>query len=89
MSKSHALSVLMIVENQPYPRDVRVRNEAEALAHVGYTVEVLAPRAEGEKRTEAIAGVRVHRYRIPKPVTPLAGSSGSTSSHTLRSTCLP
>jgi len=52
----------MLLENNPYPRDVRVRAEAEALARAGYAVEVIAPRARGERRREVVAGVRVRRF---------------------------
>jgi glycosyltransferase involved in cell wall biosynthesis len=53
----------MVLENQPYPRDVRVRAEAEALARAGHRVTVLAPRAPGQARTEEVAGVQVRRFR--------------------------
>ena len=39
----------MLLENNPYPQDVRVRNEAEALAAAGHAVTVLAPRAPGQR----------------------------------------
>jgi glycosyltransferase involved in cell wall biosynthesis len=62
--------VAMLLENQPYPRDVRVRSEAEALARAGYDVTVVAPRARGERRRETVAGVQVRRFLLP-----MAGSS--------------
>lgn len=57
--------VVMLLENQPYPRDVRVRLEAESLGRAGYEVRVIAPRAAGQPRRETIAGVGVRRYRLP------------------------
>ena len=55
----------MLLENNPYPQDVRVRNEAEALTGAGHEVTVLAPRAPQQRRRERIAGVTVQRYRLP------------------------
>ena len=55
----------MALENNPYPQDVRVRNEAEALAADGHHVVVLAPRGPGQPRAETVNGDRVKRYRLP------------------------
>src|SRR5688572_31453573 len=55
--------VLMLVENE-FPRDTRVRNEAFTLAAAGLHVSVIALRGEGEKRRELLDGVSVHR--IPR-----------------------
>ena len=57
--------IAMLLENNPYPQDVRVRNEAESLARAGHRVTVLAPRAAGQRRLERIDGVTVRRYRLP------------------------
>jgi len=53
----------MLLENNPYPRDTRVRNEAESLAQAGFAVTVIAPRGDGEPGAERINGVDVRRYR--------------------------
>lgn len=55
----------MLLENQPYPQDVRVRAEAEALSRAGYRVTVLAPKVDGQPRVETVAGVCVRRYALP------------------------
>jgi glycosyltransferase involved in cell wall biosynthesis len=55
--------VTMLLENNPYPLDVRVRAEAESLVAAGHQVEVIAPRAKGEPAREMIRGVRVRRFR--------------------------
>ena len=55
----------MLLENQPYPQDPRVRAEAESLAAAGHRVTVYAPRRRGQSRREQIAGVEVRRYRLP------------------------
>ena len=55
----------MLLENNAYPADVRVRREAESLARAGHEVSVLAPRAPGQPRTEVVEGVRVRRFRLP------------------------
>lgn len=53
----------MLLENNPYPQDVRVRAEAVSLVQAGHRVTVLAPRGPGEARHETIEGVRVKRFR--------------------------
>ena len=56
----------MLVENDTYPADVRVRNEAQALLAAGYRVSVIAPNAEGRQaRRELIDGVEVMRFWLP------------------------
>src|SRR5689334_12476477 len=55
--------VLMLVENE-FPRDTRVRNEAVTLANAGLQVSVIALRGKGEKAREVVHGVSVHR--IPR-----------------------
>ncbi|MCL4553501.1 MAG: glycosyltransferase WbuB, partial [Candidatus Marsarchaeota archaeon] len=46
-----------------YPRDPRIRRQAEALAEAGHSVQVVCLRAKGEKTREVINGVMV--YRLP------------------------
>jgi len=53
----------MLLENNPYPRDVRVRAEAESLVRAGHHVTVIAPRGAGQARRERVAGVEVVRFR--------------------------
>jgi glycosyltransferase involved in cell wall biosynthesis len=55
--------VLMLVENH-FPSDVRVRNESALLRQEGYDVTVICLKRKGEKTTEVVHGIRV--YRIPK-----------------------
>ena len=57
--------IIMAVANNPYPADIRVRNEAEALVSAGYAVTVIAPRSDEQTRKETVAGVRVARYVLP------------------------
>src|SRR5262245_41527046 len=63
ISPNRRLRVVMLVENS-YPQDVRVRNEATLLASVGHEVTVVALRRGGQPRTETLDGVRV--YRMPR-----------------------
>jgi glycosyltransferase involved in cell wall biosynthesis len=55
--------ILMLVENF-YPQDIRVRNEATLLASHGYDVSVICVAKAGQPRTETISNVRV--YRVPR-----------------------
>ena len=57
--------VLMLLENNPYPQDSRVRQEARSLAKAGYRVSVIAPRSTDQPWSETIDGVRVFRFPSP------------------------
>jgi glycosyltransferase involved in cell wall biosynthesis len=59
--KEYAGRILMLLENA-FPRDPRVRNEAFTLARAGYKITIIALRKEkNEKRKEKINGVTVYR----------------------------
>jgi glycosyltransferase involved in cell wall biosynthesis len=55
----------MLLENNPFPQDARVRPEARALSRAGLDVTVIAPGRKGQPRREVVDGVRV--YRFPQP----------------------
>lgn len=61
--KESAGKILMIVENR-FPLDTRVRNEAITLSEYGYKVVIIAMKAKGEKSAEEIGGI--HVYRVPR-----------------------
>lgn len=65
VTEPKALRIVMAVANNPYPSDVRVRQEAEALVNAGHLVTVIAPAGPGEPRTDRVAGVDVRRYAAP------------------------
>ncbi len=67
------MKVAMLLENNPYPQDVRVRNEAESLAAAGHEVTVIAPRSAGQKAVEMVGQVTVRRYRLPVASGGIAG----------------
>ncbi len=54
--------VLMLLENEHYPQDGRVRHEARALADMGFQVSVIAPLKRGQARYEKLDDVQVYRY---------------------------
>src|SRR5947209_9930173 len=54
--------IVMLLENNTYPEDVRVRAEAESLVLAGHTVRVIAPRGNDQPRVERVRGVEVHRF---------------------------
>jgi glycosyltransferase involved in cell wall biosynthesis len=60
--RSH--QVVMLLENNPYPQDVRVRSEAESLVRAGHRVTVIAPKGAGQPRSEHVNGVNVVRFRL-------------------------
>lgn len=54
--------ILMLLENNPYPQDVRVRTEAHALTSAGYRVSVISPSPSGGFRFGLVEGVRIYQY---------------------------
>jgi len=66
--------VLILLENQGYPGDPRVRRHAEALAEAGYEVTVVCPKIdEAESSDEFVSGVRAVRSG------PITGGRGTMS----------
>jgi glycosyltransferase involved in cell wall biosynthesis len=60
------VQVLIALQNEPYPYDRRVRQEAEALTAAGYRVTVCGPTGFGfDAPEEEIDGVRVLRHPQP------------------------
>ena len=55
----------MLLGNNPFPQDPRVRPEARALGSAGWEVTVICPRAAGQPRAERVDGVDVRRFRLP------------------------
>jgi len=55
----------MLVENNPYPQDIRVHREAITLTEAGYEVTVISPRQGHQPWLERIEGVHVHRFPAP------------------------
>ncbi|MFN8483687.1 MAG: glycosyltransferase family 4 protein [Anaerolineae bacterium] len=58
--------VLMLVENNAYPFDTRVRAEAESLTAAGYRVTVVCPGETGQRPHEVLDGVSVYRFAAPQ-----------------------
>jgi glycosyltransferase involved in cell wall biosynthesis len=61
--KASAGKILMLVQNE-FPFDTRVRNEAALLHDEGYEVTVICLKRRGERTAEVVRGIRV--YRIPR-----------------------
>ncbi|MCA9245481.1 MAG: glycosyltransferase family 4 protein [Planctomycetales bacterium] len=59
---SRPVRILMLLENNPYSRDGRVRREARALIEAGYQVSVICPRAPHQARREKLDGVEAYQY---------------------------
>jgi glycosyltransferase involved in cell wall biosynthesis len=57
--------VLLLVENNSYPMDFRVRREAHTLRDAGCHVTVIAPRDTAQAWTETVDGVAVYRFPAP------------------------
>jgi glycosyltransferase involved in cell wall biosynthesis len=66
--------ILMLLENQPYPQDHRVRREATALTAAGYRVTVICPAsASGQPWRQTVDDVHVYRFWAPLPVNSFLG----------------
>jgi len=62
LDRREGARIVMLLENNPYPQDVRVRLEALSLNSAGYRVTVVAPRAPGQARLESLEGIAVRRF---------------------------
>ena len=63
--KNLGVRALLLVENNGYPFDVRVRREAHALHKAGCRVSVICPKAKDQPWREILDGVHVYRYPAP------------------------
>jgi glycosyltransferase involved in cell wall biosynthesis len=70
---SRSPGVLIIVQNLSVPLDRRVWQESRALVAAGFAVSVVCPAGPGEAGYEELEGVRIHRYRPPRPRQGVAG----------------
>lgn len=60
-----SLRIVTLLENNPYPRDVRVRPHMESLANAGHQVTVICPRDHGQSWSEIVNGVHAYRFWMP------------------------
>lgn len=73
MKKSARKRILMLLENNPFPQDTRVRQEAAALHEAGYQVSVIGPKGPGQSWRENFNGVQVYRFWAPNDANGLLG----------------
>jgi glycosyltransferase involved in cell wall biosynthesis len=66
MSESAGKRILMLLENNRFPQDPRVRREAAALIKAGYQLSIICPAGKGQPPREMLNGVRVYRYPEPR-----------------------
>ena len=65
--------VLMLLENNSYPGDPRVRREAISLIDAGFQVTVISPGKRSMLRYENVDGVHVYHFLMPPPGNSLWG----------------
>lgn len=65
MTASAGSRILMLLENNSYPEDGRVRREARALTDAGHRVTVISPNKHRRPWKETVDGVFVYRYPMP------------------------
>jgi glycosyltransferase involved in cell wall biosynthesis len=63
--KASAGKVLMLLENNPYQIDIRVKHEARTLVKAGYRVSVISPRPPDGKLYEVMDGVNLYQFPAP------------------------
>ena len=62
MARPH---VLIVVENQPFADDTRVRKQVDTLLDAGFRVSVISPRSTGNAQRRVRAGFRLYDYPAP------------------------
>ena len=67
MKSLNSHRILMLLENNPYPGDLRVCREALSLVKAGYQVTVISPGKKKLRRYETVDGVHVYRFPAPAP----------------------
>ena len=65
METNRTSRVLMLLENNPYPHDIRVRQEANALVAAGHCVTVISPMQAGQPWRELCQGVLAYHFPAP------------------------
>src|SRR6266487_2400476 len=65
MTAETRIPVVLVVQNQGVPQDVRVTGFSQTLAKAGYRVEIIAPARQGQPMAERLDGSVVHRF--PRP----------------------
>lgn len=65
--------VLMLLENNGYPQDPRVRHEAQALVEAGYQISIICPVRSSSPLREKIDDVSVYRFPSPPEAAGMLG----------------
>jgi glycosyltransferase involved in cell wall biosynthesis len=66
MKASAGKRVLMLLENNPYQQDTRVKLEARALTEAGYRVSVISPKPSSHLKSDADDdGIRLYQFPAP------------------------
>lgn len=74
MRASAGKRILMLLENNPYSQDSRVRQEAQSLHRAGYQVTVVCPRRESSDKSRSIVdGVLLYQFRAAPNTGGLTG----------------
>jgi len=56
------MNILMILSDNTFPPDIRVKKEAGALIGDGHKVSLIAVRGKGQSKSELVEDVSVFRY---------------------------
>jgi glycosyltransferase involved in cell wall biosynthesis len=64
--KTSLESKILMLLNAPYPADIRVKKEADALLQAGFQIHLLCLRKDGEAYDQQFEGIHVHRIDAGK-----------------------
>ena len=74
MRASAGKRVMMLLENNPYLQDSRVKQEAQTLHRAGYKVTVICPKMEASNPSRTVVdGVHVYQFRAASSAGGFAG----------------
>ena len=69
------MNILMILSDNIFPPDIRVKKETKALINAGHKIFLIARRGDNQIKKETVDGVHVYRIDYPFRTIPLIGGS--------------
>jgi len=67
------MKILMVLSDNTFPPDIRVKKEANALISAGYKVFLIARKGKDQIKKEVVENIHVYRINIPFQTIPWLG----------------
>jgi glycosyltransferase involved in cell wall biosynthesis len=67
------MNILLILSDNVFPPDIRVRKETRALINAGHNIFLIARRGDNQNKKETVEGVHVYRIDYPFQTIPVIG----------------